>query len=159
MSFNIFIWMGNLFSTKKIIISSSLIMHNNTMEPKLAFAKIKTKARRPLEEMNVDKEHKKKALCYLCHSWASRRSSPREWWTKALLLTKHFLLARRWVESSYPFCRGVGTHSFRMHNVVSNTIFSAMYLQTPNHIQLSTSIPTRCELLAPIGTSVQTINY
>ncbi len=33
-------------------------MHNNTMEPKLALAKIKTKAR-PLEEINVDKEHKK----------------------------------------------------------------------------------------------------
>jgi hypothetical protein len=56
------------FPKKKIIISSSLTMHNNTMEPKLALAKIKTKARRPLEEMNVDKEHKKKALCYLCHS-------------------------------------------------------------------------------------------
>ncbi len=55
------------FQKKKIIISSSLIMHNNTMEPKLALAKIKTKAR-PLEEINVDKEHKKKAVCYLCHS-------------------------------------------------------------------------------------------
>jgi hypothetical protein len=49
-------------------------MHNNTIEPKLALAKTKTKAR-PLEEINVDKEHKmgRKLITLFAMGWVPTR--------------------------------------------------------------------------------------
>jgi hypothetical protein len=45
-------------------------MHNNIIEPKLALPKIMTKAR-PLEYINVDKEHKKEESSLLPLSFLS----------------------------------------------------------------------------------------